>query len=283
MKRLISILRSRKYGSANSEMKGLKSVKNDLICDKEIADKFDQLCGFTGSSETALSPFYLAQLAYPAVSDLIYNEDLRINLLKLVHSAQSIKIFHPILHGDNLSLEAEISEIDRSAIGDVILLSATFTRDDTVVARTNSEFITKLRRRTGEKPQYTNTRPSSEKPETFTIQTVKKSTKQYALLSEDRNPIHTSAIIARMAGFPGAIMHGMHTMGITTATLVKRYAGNSWKNLDYVSMRFSRFIIPGEELSVSLYDADSATLHFTVKKSDGKDALNEGTLHLREN
>jgi acyl dehydratase len=48
----------------------------------------------------------------------------------------------------------------------------------------------------------------------------------YAEAGGDRNPLHLDAAVAREAGFPGIIAHGMFTMG-HLATCIGRWAGDS--------------------------------------------------------
>ena len=43
--------------------------------------------------------------------------------------------------------------------------------------------------------------------------------RRYAAVSGDHNPIHTSALLARLFGFPRPIAHGMWTLGRAISTL----------------------------------------------------------------
>jgi acyl dehydratase len=44
--------------------------------------------------------------------------------------------------------------------------------------------------------------------------------KAYAEASGDRNPLHQEDDVARAAGFPGIVAHGMYTMGTLASALV---------------------------------------------------------------
>jgi acyl dehydratase len=46
--------------------------------------------------------------------------------------------------------------------------------------------------------------------------------RRYARVSGDRNPIHTSRLVARVFGFPGRIAHGMWTAARCLAALEGR-------------------------------------------------------------
>lgn len=70
---------------------------------------------------------------------------------------------------------------------------------------------------------------------------------KYAGASGDFNPIHTVVPIAKQAGLPDAIAHGMLVMGFAGEALTKwfpRQHLREWK------VRFSKMTLPGEQLIV---------------------------------
>lgn len=62
--------------------------------------------------------------------------------------------------------------------------------------------------------------------EVFRIRRVvtREDVKAYADASGDQNPLHQDDEIARLAGFPGVVAHGMYTMG-TLASAIVSWAG----------------------------------------------------------
>jgi acyl dehydratase len=68
----------------------------------------------------------------------------------------------------------------------------------------------------------------------------------YAEASGDRNPLHRDDAVARAAGFPGVIAHGMLTMG-HLASCVSRWAGGP-ERVRMLSAQFRAPVYIGEEI-----------------------------------
>ena len=72
------------------------------------------------------------------------------------------------------------------------------------------------------------------------------SVRAYAEAGGDRNPLHQDDAVARAAGFPGIIAHGMYTMGHLSAT-VARWAGGSERILR-LTAQFRAPVFMGDEI-----------------------------------
>jgi acyl dehydratase len=70
---------------------------------------------------------------------------------------------------------------------------------------------------------------------------------KYAGASGDFNPIHTVVPIAKQAGFPDVIAHGMYVMGIAGEAITTWFPR---KTLRKFNVRFKRITYPGETLTV---------------------------------
>ena len=83
----------------------------------------------------------------------------------------------------------------------------------------------------------------------------------YAEVSGDRNPLHQDDEVARRAGFPGIIAHGMFTMGHMAAAVVA-WAGDAG-TVSSVSAQFRAVVFMGDEIvaggRVTGVDADAGT------------------------
>ena len=93
--------------------------------------------------------------------------------------------------------------------------------------------------------------------------------KAYADASGDQNPLHQDDAVARAAGFPGIVAHGMFTMG-TLASAIVGWAGGA-EALVRLKVQFRAPVFPGETLvcggGVRAVDADArrATLDVWVR------------------
>jgi acyl dehydratase len=70
--------------------------------------------------------------------------------------------------------------------------------------------------------------------------------KAYADAGGDQNPLHQDDAVARAAGFPGIIAHGMFTMG-HLAALVSRWAGGP-ERIRHLTAQFRAPVYMGEEI-----------------------------------
>jgi acyl dehydratase len=68
----------------------------------------------------------------------------------------------------------------------------------------------------------------------------------YAEASGDLNPLHLEDAVARAAGFPGVIAHGMYTMG-HLATCLARWARDP-ACITRLSAQFRAPVLPGETI-----------------------------------
>ena len=70
--------------------------------------------------------------------------------------------------------------------------------------------------------------------------------KAYAEAGGDRNPLHLDDAVARAAGFPGIIAHGMFTMG-HLAAFIARWAGGP-ERVRRLTSQFRAPVFMGEEI-----------------------------------
>jgi acyl dehydratase len=68
----------------------------------------------------------------------------------------------------------------------------------------------------------------------------------YAVVGGDANPLHQDDEVARAAGFPGIVAHGMFTMG-HLAACVSRWAGGP-ERIRRLSAQFRAPVYMGEEI-----------------------------------
>jgi acyl dehydratase len=70
-------------------------------------------------------------------------------------------------------------------------------------------------------------------------------------LNNDRNPLHAEPEFAARAGFSRPILHGLATYGVAAAAIARAYPE---KTLAAFETRFSKPVLPGETISVDLWD-----------------------------
>jgi acyl dehydratase len=72
-------------------------------------------------------------------------------------------------------------------------------------------------------------------------------------LSGDYNPLHADPAVAREAGFPAPILHGLASYGVVGRALLKALCANQPERLKKLDVRFSSPVFPGETLEVDIW------------------------------
>ena len=94
-------------------------------------------------------------------------------------------------------------------------------------------------------------------------------------LSGDRNPLHSDPAFAAMGGFDKPILHGLCTYGFTGRALLHALAGGDPSRFRSMNARFSRPVIPGDELTVSMWANGSKAL-FRTTNQNGDVVIDQG-------
>ncbi len=94
-------------------------------------------------------------------------------------------------------------------------------------------------------------------------------------LSGDRNPLHCDPALARLAGFPRPILHGLCTFGFSARALIGGYCANDASLVKRITGRFSAPVFPGDLLRVEMWDDDARVLYRTLR-GDGEVVVDRG-------
>lgn len=77
-------------------------------------------------------------------------------------------------------------------------------------------------------------------------------------LNGDRNPLHADPAVARAAGFPRPVLHGLCTYGMAARALLA--TGADPQAIAGFNVRFSAPVFPGDTLAFDLWDRAAETL-----------------------
>lgn len=83
-------------------------------------------------------------------------------------------------------------------------------------------------------------------------------------LSGDDNPLHADPAVARAAGFPRPILHGLCSFGVAGRAVLKSCCGNDAARLKTMRVRFSAPVFPGETIRTELW-RDGALVSFRAR------------------
>ncbi len=100
-------------------------------------------------------------------------------------------------------------------------------------------------------------------------------------LSGDRNPLHAEPAVAKQAGFPRPIMHGLGNFGIAGHAVLKTICGYDPNRLTSFACRFSAPVFPGETIRTEMWcDGAVVSFHSRVVERDVI-AVNNGCAEVR--
>jgi hypothetical protein len=185
--------------------------------------EYDRVCGFRLRDQ--LPATYPHVLAFPLALALMTAADFPFPLLGLVHVANSIEVRRPLTASDTFSLAVRAEALRPHERGTQLDIVATASIADEPVWLGRSTYL----RRTGGSGRsdqtgvHENKTGVHEKPRANAVWRVPRRVgADYAAVSGDRNPIHTSRLLARAFGFRTTIAHGMWTKARCLAALEGR-------------------------------------------------------------
>jgi acyl dehydratase len=208
-------------------------------------------------------PMFAVVVTWLSVITVVTDAELQADLLRLLHVAQDIEFLAPIRAGDSIAATGKIASIETHQNGETMALEleARNARGEAVTRIVFTAFIRGRRA----KAAADESNPHEAKSEADRVrgaplvtvaQTIDADqTVRYAEASGDRNPIHVDANIARMAGLPGIIVHGLCTMAFTARVIVDGLCAGDPTRPKRLAVRFSRPVLPGETITTRVWPA----------------------------
>ena len=104
---------------------------------------------------------------------------------------------------------------------------------------------------------------------------------RYAEVSLDDNPIHTNEDVAKAAGHPTVILHGLCTMAFAAKAVVDELLDGDSNRLHRLSVRFAKPVLPEWTLTTAMHPAGSTAdgcdaYHVTTTNQDGVVVVSNG-------
>ncbi|WP_433330453.1 MaoC/PaaZ C-terminal domain-containing protein [Spirillospora sp. CA-294931] len=103
---------------------------------------------------------------------------------------------------------------------------------------------------------------------------------RYSEASGDPMPIHLDEEFAKSAGLPGIIAHGMCTMAFTSGAVIKTVAEADPTRLRRLAVRFSRPVLPGQDVTTRIWNNGPNTYAFESTSSSGEVVIKDGVAEL---
>lgn len=100
-------------------------------------------------------------------------------------------------------------------------------------------------------------------------------------LNGDRNPLHADPEVARKAGYPQPILHGLCTLGFAGHALLRSVCDYDASRFRRMAVRFTSPVFPGETLRTQMWHEDGGVALRSVVLERDVQVLGNGWVELR--
>nr|WP_315493980.1 MaoC/PaaZ C-terminal domain-containing protein [uncultured Rhodoferax sp.] len=225
--------------------------------------QYRQVCELPNTGTLPL--LYLHAMAMPLHMAILSHVRFPLRLLGLVHWSNQLESLRPIANGEAVDMHCTLDGIQTTERGQSFAIHTTLSTGGTVAWRETSTFLSPLARsKSGKKPAPDDSEPDWGQP-IAQWAVAANAGRRFAGPSGDWNPIHVSALTARLFGYPRAIAHGMFSAARCLALLQDDLPADAPLALD---LHFKRpLLIPGQVALHTAQDADSTRFVLKVQPS----------------
>mgnify|MGYP003571020640 FL=1 len=198
-----------------------------------------------------------------------------INYLMVVHGEQKLTMHKPLPVAADITADSRVvGAYDKGADKGAIIITETLIKDKKTGDKLCTMQSTTFARGDGGFGGPSEGAPKPHPlPERAPDQTVEVDTRpDQALLyrlSGDRNPLHADPEVAKMAGFPAPILHGLCTYGTCCRAIISSVCDYDASKITGFDVRFSSPVFPGETILVDIWqDGKTVSFRARVKERD---------------
>ncbi len=197
-----------------------------------------------------------------------------INFLMVVHGEQAVEFHKPMPTAARITADSRvIAAYDKGPKGAVIVTETVLSEEgsgDRIATLTSSTFARGDGGFGGPSEGQPEPHPIPARAPDLSLDfTTRPDQALLYRLSGDRNPLHSDPSVAKMAGFPRPILHGLCTYGITCRAVLTSFAEHQPERIKSHAARFSSPVFPGETITVDLWrDGDVVSFEARVKSRD---------------
>lgn len=238
----------------------------------------------SGANRLIAPPMFNAVVTWLALITAISDPELRVDLLRLLHRRQDMHFYEPVRPDDLISVRASIVSIENAESGEAITIGLdAWNQRNEYVSRTGFTALIRARRRRDSVPSAgpASHRLAANEPFVEIARTIDlDQTVRYANASGDRNPIHLDDSVAKMAGLPGIIVHGLCTMAFASKVIVDHVCDGNPARLKRLAAQFSHPVFPGDTITTSIWtekhSCEARYFSYEIRRAPGVVVLRDG-------
>ena len=184
--------------------------------DQKRLAAYRNVCGFTDNA--LLPPTYPHILAFALQMQLLTAKEFPFPLLGLIHLSNRIRVLRPMGGVGRVRVSVQVQNLQPHAKGATFDVVTTLDDQLGPLWEAESQMLCRGVKLEGEPVENVLT-PSLTMTQVAQWKAPADIGRQYAKVSGDYNPIHLSAVSAKLFGFPTAIAHGLWNKARTLAAL----------------------------------------------------------------
>ncbi len=243
---------------------------------------------YLAGEDSVASPIFPIVPAFQFLMAAGLDPELQADLMRLVHGEEEHVLHKAIRPGDTLTVHPVIESIEQKETGETftVKIDVTNQHKDKVAEVRATSFIRGSGSGAKRPPPAGDARAEHAVVFQDSVKVDEDQTYRYAEASGDANPIHQDEAFAKMAGLPGIILHGMCTMAMATKGAVDGLAGGDPTRVKRVGVRFSKPVLPGQELTTRFWelsdDGASKTYGFETYNPDDQAVIKNGRVEIAQ-
>jgi hypothetical protein len=197
-----SLLKSGNYQVGDS-LPCLKTHQENLLIDRSHLNHYNQLCGFDTQK---ISPTYLWVICFPLIMNILLSKQFPLRAMGQVHLRNRISLHEPVDLHSPINIYASVGSSELTFRGLEWNIDLSVTAQDRLLWSSQSTFLYRCKTDIERQPLKDKSSPLASICNWSISEQIGR---QYATVSGDYNPIHLSALTAKLFGFKRAIAHGM--------------------------------------------------------------------------
>ena len=237
-------------------------------------------------SKLRIPPLFPVTMFIDPMMQIVMDDTLNLDTLRMVHGEQEILYHRPLRSREKIRTKVELESIDAKETGDILWVKMTgYSEEELVFEMRAGLFFKKvIEKKVKSKPII---KEELIEKQIIVRQQMKVTSDQsirYAAASGDENPIHLDKDIAKAAGLPDKILHGLCTLAFATQAIVDNLADGDPTKVKRIRTRFSKPVFMDDKLTTEgwLLEESEATMRigFETKNEKGEAVLKFGMIEL---
>jgi len=185
--------------------------------DRQQLRAYCDLCRFSRNDR---APITFPQILATSVAiELLLADGFPFSPLGIVHIGSTMREQRPLTPVDDLDVTCRVDGHRDVRQGKLLSLETTIEVDGVALWHSSNEVLVREGKPRRERRRPREPVPPAESARTTMWQVPAAQGRRYARVSGDYNPIHLSALSARLFGFPSAIAHGLWTLARSVAEI----------------------------------------------------------------